>query len=741
MVLAGGPAGAAAAETDVQGSWLKTYPSLGIAGGRGIALAPDGGILVTGGTSDPQGTARPFVVGTDSAGTFRWQVTAGDPACTGTAVLTVPPSAVAVLSSCREASGDAILTILDASDGRVSGSHSYDVDRRTAAPAMATVPGGGFVIAEEADTIVIGRSGQEVILRRVDSEGKPIWDRTFPGTFSGAPAAVLAGTDGTVAVAGPAAGSGVNGTDLLLLLLDTSGNEIGRLTSGTDGDDEPAAMAADGKGGYFLAGTSCRGGKTGTCAVTGIRAGSGGVRAGEFRYPGTGRDHAAAVVAAPDGGYTLVGTTRVQEPAAQDTDILILHVDGNGKELWRRTVGTTADETVGGAVLAPGGSLLVTGSAADPGGQPALFLLSIGNGGMDPPEGLLKQAPAQNTGSGLTVIVRDASTGANLTGARVYGDGNLAGTTSGTEGVISLPEQAVPHRSVRVTMEGYRDQTVPVSGETGPELGVLLQPSPVHRILGSASPEDALDIVFVPSKTSYNCTLRQKVAADRYTADRDAFVEDVRQLTGATLLQVPAYSALPSQIPGDYTRKINVYYYWDGSSFADAFDGCAGSLPGGFWDDAPYADAAVILYPSYGGKYTGSPCEPQGCTNGIGAGLQSWMKVPADRYTLFMHESGHALFGLMDTYCGDTFYAENLPNPNVWKSLANCTEDASRSGWNVSLCRPLADSGGGQAAACTNLFWKIDPAPDLMGTAGGDARYGGASARRIQYIFGTVKGA
>ena len=61
---------------------------------------------------------------------------------------------------------------------------------------------------------------------------------------------------------------------------------------------------------------------------------------------------------------------------------------------------------------------------------------------------------------------------------------------------------------------------------------------------------------------------------------------------------------------------------------------------------------------------------------------------------IFLHESGHVVFRLIDTYCGDTYYVENSPFPNVWSSEASCKKNAEQERWdmqapaNFKTCQP-----------------------------------------------------
>ena len=276
------------------------------------------------------------------------------------------------------------------------------------------------------------------------------------------------------------------------------------------------------------------------------------------------------------------------------------------------------------------------------------------------------------------------------------------------------------------------------TGQDG--ITVSLRPSAIHRLAGSGQTATSLDIVFVPSATSYNCTGRQVVADPAYTGSPESFLADVRRLVTNRLLALGQYTAAPGQLPAGYPGQLNIYYYWDGYTFADAFDGCAGTLPGGFYDDAPYADVAVILYSEYSGTDTTGTCEPLGCTSSPGPGPQVYFKVAADHGTVFLHESGHAMFGLMDTYCGNTYYVENQPAANIWGSEAGCTADTQKNGGDAALCRPIGGTSAEGLAACDSGFYRYDADPDLMGSTGLTAKFGEAATRRIRYVLDTVQG-
>ena len=111
-------------------------------------------------------------------------------------------------------------------------------------------------------------------------------------------------------------------------------------------------------------------------------------------------------------------------------------------------------------------------------------------------------------------------------------------------------------------------------------------------------------------------------------------------------------------------------------------------VPDSYWDNVTFSDVTVILYPTYYGRYANTSCQPTGCTQIFGPG-RSQMKAPANQERIVRLETGHALFGLDDTFCGDTYYWQNDPYPNVWSSLASCQADAQSHNRDPAQCRQI----------------------------------------------------
>ena len=351
----------------------------------------------------------------------------------------------------------------------------------------------------------------------------------------------------------------------------------------------------------------------------------------------------------------------------------------------------------------------------------------------------VRPAPGENTTTGilgysLSLTTVDVSTGEYLGNVSVYLDGGYEGSTSvqGIPGVLEISPVSAGRHTIRVTKNGYTDYTQSIVVPSTSPVKIGLESQRLVTVQESGSHSTKIDIVFIPSNTTYNCAEQKKIASTLYVTNKSAFVTDVNRLVHGSLFTLDSITDKTDPIPSDYRDRFNIYYYYDPPEFADAFNGCAGTVPEKFWQSVPFADIVVILYPTYYSLDTGAPCEPTGCVY-PGTG-RKWMKTPADQDVLFLHESGHAIFGLIDTYCAGTEYWQNDPDPNVWSSPEKCVQDATGNARDPSACRQIQQIN---PTACTKQFWRWDPDPDIMHD-GYSGTFGKASTQRITYTFDNI---
>lgn len=247
------------------------------------------------------------------------------------------------------------------------------------------------------------------------------------------------------------------------------------------------------------------------------------------------------------------------------------------------------------------------------------------------------------------------------------------------------------------------------------------------------SPEKALDIVFVASSTVWNTQTDKKESSTDYTSSEDTFKAVVQNaiLNGYWKLDVSSTNS----VPADYRDRFNFYYYWRPGQTGDAWSTCAGDLPSNFWTDAYFADVGAILYPPY---YAGGWTTLSGCADMLGP-TKSHFKA-CGRFgseSIMMHETGHAVFAVVDTYCGNTHYEQNDPFTNVWSTETACVNDLKSKGGDSSKCRQILwdDAATSVNPDCTKAFWRWDPDPDMMREPDNGGKFGPKGVAKINYIF------
>ncbi|MDD1679691.1 MAG: thrombospondin type 3 repeat-containing protein [Methanomicrobiales archaeon] len=226
-----------------------------------------------------------------------------------------------------------------------------------------------------------------------------------------------------------------------------------------------------------------------------------------------------------------------------------------------------------------------------------------------------------------------------------------------------------------------------------------------------------IDIVFIPNTD--------------YASDISAFRSDAINLIRNRFFTLQ--DATSTAIRPDYKDHFNFYLYEGG--FGNRTD--RWNLPTNFWVDAPGTDVAAILKNS-------------GCCVGESwyFGPPAWLHCPAKNGGICIHEFGHAIFSLVDEYCGSpnyNCYNKKCPtSTNVWLSSSDCDKDATAQGWTNGTCRRIEhDDPNIPGVDCQMDFWRYDTGSCIMESAG--SSFGDACSGRIAYTFdhwpsGSTKG-
>ncbi len=140
----------------------------------------------------------------------------------------------------------------------------------------------------------------------------------------------------------------------------------------------------------------------------------------------------------------------------------------------------------------------------------------------------------------------------------------------------------------------------------------------------------------------------------------------------------------------------------------------------------PHADVSVILRLG----------EPMDCTWG-----KKFTALGFPTNDSFVHELGHAAFGLADEYNDTDFpytkYFKPNPYPNIWKKEEDCRNYSIDYGWDPNDCYKFCDF----FLACGSGWWRLDninimsdnPIYDIFGLG-----YGRAGIKRIQWVLDEI---
>jgi len=730
----------AAADTsqssDPRLGWMKTFEQPGEGERYSIIAVRDGGSVVNGYIKSLSGSSSLYFIKIDAIGNKVWEWTDAANTSEGYSVIETQDNGYIVVGSTNTTNTNGIFLRKLDSAGKTTLTQLFKKGDYYYGNSISITRDGGFVVA---GSVLRNDTSQSSLwdgyTLKTDAEGREQWTGFFMGEKNDFARFIRQTEDGGYIIAGTTESYGSTGSPVTYLL---KTNEFGIkewfATYGNGLGNEKPSVIQTPDGGYFLMGTFLPDATNqGYMDLFLIRTDDRGKELWIKKFSGMGKT-TGGLLAQAEGGVSVIAGSYQGSEQEKTSEIILLDLDPNGNEKRNRTFRIGQSINLQDIAIVPGEGYLVAGISTNQGKlqKNELMIIKI----LDTPSPSV--VPAKSSFD-LTVLTKDAKTGTFTGGAHVYLDGGSVGSTTEQEGKVLLRDIERGVHTIRVAKTGFEEITRSVDITEKKQVTIFLNHSNIVPVKIQGSTDEKIDIVFVASKTSFNCNSKTKIQTEVYTGDQLRFIMDVNNKIENVFLKLDTLASGSVGLPQNFRERFNFYYYWDTESFADAFDGCAGTLPPEFWNDAPFTDVAIILYPSYEGFYSGSPCEPIGCANGLGPGSGSWLKAPADSPMIFLHESGHVVFGLIDTYCGDTYYVENSPFPNVWNSEYSCKKNAEQERWDTASCRQIFKPASSRSKdPCAKDYWRADPDPDIMGSGAYSGRFGNASTSRIRYIFDSI---
>ena len=237
-------------------------------------------------------------------------------------------------------------------------------DSVSRANSIVALADGGFAVA--GFTSSKGAGHHDVWVLRLDGAGKILWDKTFGGPKADGANSIVALSDGGFAVAGWSASKGAGFQDAWVLRLDSTGRILWDKTySGPKYTHAGAnSIVATPDGGFAVAGSTQSNGAGGHDAWV-LRLDSKGRRLWVKIFGGPNADRASSIVTLPDGGFAVAGTT--SSKGSGNKDARVLRLDSAGKILWDKTFGGSKRDGASSIVALPDGGFAVAGFTSSKG--------------------------------------------------------------------------------------------------------------------------------------------------------------------------------------------------------------------------------------------------------------------------------------------------------------------------------------------------------------------------------------
>ncbi len=401
---------APAAETPPAIPWQVSFGGSSEENCKAVVPTADGGFLLGGDsssgvsgnkTSAGYGGFDGWVVRVDADGTKLWERVFGGSGADSIEDIATTDDGGALLgmfsysgvsgnkTSGGYGSADYWLVKVDGEGNKVW-ERSYGGASRDALFSMVPATDGGFLLVGVSESGVSGNKTSpsygafDVWLVKVDGEGNKQWDRSYGGTgldgtanLNPQPIGVMPSADGGFFVgtysesgaSGNKTSAGYGAFDYWLFKVDASGNKLWDRSYGGSDDDKLSAIAPNGSGGFFLAGSSVSdisGSRTirkqGAADVWLINVDLDGTKLWEKSISVRDSANVPHLVASGDGGVFLGWS-----PFSFSTghyDYQLAKIDSNGDQIWSQGYGGGSQDFLETIVVGADGGLLLAGDSS-----------------------------------------------------------------------------------------------------------------------------------------------------------------------------------------------------------------------------------------------------------------------------------------------------------------------------------------------------------------------------------------
>ncbi len=225
------------------------------------------------------------------------------------------------------------------------------------AAAVVESSDGGFVIA--GYTKSSGTGGSDIYIVKTNSDLEIVWERTFGGSEDEEAWTITATEDGGYICSGSTESFGAGDSDIYLVKIDDSGNEIWSKTYGGQSRESRGFVQETTSGDLIISGWKHTSSDVSTSDMYLLRTNSSGDIIWENTYGGSGADGANSVRQTSDGGFVVYGEGLWDTTG--EWQGIMFKTDSDGNLLWGNTYGSIGDEEGYGMQIAHDGGFVAVG--------------------------------------------------------------------------------------------------------------------------------------------------------------------------------------------------------------------------------------------------------------------------------------------------------------------------------------------------------------------------------------------
>jgi hypothetical protein len=362
--------------------WDMTYGGTGNDDCFSVLKANDGGYILAGDTASfGAGETDVWLIKTDVNGNMEWNKTYGGAAADDVQFMIADDDGYILAGRTYSfGEGDADLWLIKTDfNGNMIWNRTYGGPQTEWCWSIVKTSDDGYALLGRTNSY--GSGNNDFWLVKTDSEGLLDWNTTIGDTGDERGRFLVNTVDGGFLLLGWTNSSGAEGIDFWLVKTDSHGNPQWNKTYGGESGDRGKVIVKT-ENEYLLGGSTTSFG-AGDNDIWLVRVDSTGNQIWNKTYGGQARETVNSMLMTDDGGYALAGYT--YSFGAGDQDVWLVKTDSAGNVKWNQTYGGAAHEAAHTFLKTDEGGYLLAGFSASYGsGDTDVFLIKADAQGVIP---------------------------------------------------------------------------------------------------------------------------------------------------------------------------------------------------------------------------------------------------------------------------------------------------------------------------------------------------------------------